>query len=80
MKNKFLVAAIVALLLAVGMVLVSCGNCPSDGKCEFDPANPANTDLCYLSFTNGIPNPDMAQAETCLGTTTQPTGKVKCKC
>jgi len=45
MKNKFLVVALIAILLAVGMVLVSCdedildfpnANCPGDGKCEID--------------------------------------------
>ena len=35
MKNKFIVVALIAVILAAGMVLVSCGGCPGDGKCGF---------------------------------------------
>jgi len=35
MKKKFLLIALIAVILTVGMVLVSCGgNCPGDGKCS----------------------------------------------
>jgi len=79
--KKMLLVAIIALLMIAGLVLVSCGaNCPDKGKCEYDPAKPGNTNLCYLSFKDGIPNADIKQAETCLGTTTEPTKKIKCKC
>ena len=36
MKNKLIVVALIAVILAAGMVLVSCGGCPGDGKCSFD--------------------------------------------
>jgi len=34
MKNKFLLVALIAVILSAGMVLVSCGGCPGDGKCS----------------------------------------------
>jgi len=34
MKNKFLLIALIAVILTAGMILVSCGaGCPGDGKC-----------------------------------------------
>ena len=40
MKNKFLLVALIAILLGVGVVLASCGSrCVGDGKCVWDPNN-----------------------------------------
>jgi len=34
MKNKLVIVALIAVILAGGMVLISCGGCPGDGKCK----------------------------------------------
>jgi hypothetical protein len=47
-KGKFLVLGLIALLLAGGLALVSCGSkCPDGGDCKFtyDPANIENITL-----------------------------------
>jgi hypothetical protein len=40
-KGKFLILGLIALLLAGGLVLVSCSNCPDKGGCSFSvPKDP----------------------------------------
>ncbi|MDR0456793.1 MAG: hypothetical protein LBH20_08950 [Treponema sp.] len=37
--KKIIVLAMVAILLASGLVLASCGGCPGDGKCQLSKGN-----------------------------------------
>jgi len=72
MKNKFVIVALIAVLLIGGMVLVSCGKCPGDGKCEFN--NPSS--WCFTgsigsdSYVNGILD--------CFGGASSTTAKCGC--
>jgi len=71
MKNKFLLVAIIAVILSVGMVLVSCGsNCPTEGACA--NATPATmfTDICWAPVSLGG-TPNLELMKTCTGLTEQ---------
>jgi len=69
MRNKFLIVALIAILLAGGMVLVSCENsaCPGDGKCEIGLNNLFGTGNCYWTNDLGVYD--------CM-----PGSATKCKC
>jgi hypothetical protein len=48
LMKKIIVLAMVAILLASGLVLASCGGCPDDGKCKYDGTGSSKqcTDAC----------------------------------
>jgi len=55
--KKIIVLGLVAIMLASSLVLVSCGGCIGDGKCNIDPDNFANASWCG----EGITDPDDAK-------------------
>jgi hypothetical protein len=54
--KKILFLGAVAILLSLGLVLVSCGGCPGDGNCVWDPANP-------LQVLQSCPYQDIGNAD-----------------
>jgi len=71
MKNKLLLVALIAVILTVGMVFVSCGNknCPGDGKCEITGSNPLGTGSCFWDFSLDV------SLDECM-----PGTAMKCEC
>ena len=59
MKNKFLLVALIGVLFAAGMVLVSCGGCPGDGNCSFN--NPDSYCMSSLTWEDFLDNSDNYQ-------------------
>jgi len=50
MKNKLIVVALIAVILAGGMVLLGCeSNCPGDGKCDLWDLS---LSACYYKSSN----------------------------
>ncbi|MDR1868962.1 MAG: hypothetical protein LBQ82_03145 [Treponema sp.] len=56
MKRNKIVAVVLVLMMMVGaVVLMSCGGCPGNGSCKYDPADEASFDgtgICYIAITD----------------------------
>jgi hypothetical protein len=61
--KKIVVLGLVAIMLSMGLVLVSCKDvgCPSGGKCD---SPKTMKDVCF--YDNGV-TPNFEQAEKCAG-------------
>jgi hypothetical protein len=72
MKNKFLLVALIGVLLVAGIVLVSCGSkCFDDGECKMDGVTP---DYCFKVTTDAD---EIKQLADCLAAIT---GDKACPC
>ena len=83
MKNKFVIVALIAMILVGGMVLMACNNCDGDGKCEIKYTDAANVSklksLCfYDSKTFADTEKWLKGWQDCLGTGAS--GTLKCGC
>jgi len=71
MKNKLVIVALIAVILAGGMVLISCGNCPGDGKCEYSLSGVMTGEWCDNAYTN-------YNSTDCFGSSAVYGAKCKC--
>ncbi|MCL2211022.1 MAG: hypothetical protein FWB95_03775 [Treponema sp.] len=77
MKNKFLVVALIVVILMAGVVMVSCNlNCTGDGKCYADETDVAGS---IASWCFSMAEEDEAAALECIGDYNGG-AKVKCGC
>jgi len=63
MKNKFLIVALIGILLAAGMVLVSCGSkCVGDDDCKIDIQGGVIGKWCLTKVSD---SKDLSKAREC---------------
>ena len=78
MKNKFLLVALIAVILMAGMIMVSCNaNCPGDGKCYADSKDVAGS---VKSWCFGSDDDDEDGFDACIGADYKEGTKAKCGC
>ena len=64
MKNKFLLVALIGLVLSAGIVLVSCGGCPGDGDCTYNTTT-YTMSYCGLDALDSGDSDDIKAAAQC---------------
>ena len=77
-RNKIVALAVVVMMMVGAVVLMSCSNCPGEGDCSYDGADPLGSLAKISEWCFGLD--DAEQAKTCFGDYATASGKLECGC